>query len=882
VNIKKIIRRSIPEDINLPDSFHPVLKRVYAARNIKTAEELDYSLASLLPFNILDNIDVAVALLKEALEKQNRILIVADFDADGATSCALMIRGLSMMGINDIVYVVPNRFEYGYGLTPEIVDVALDYEPDLLITVDNGISSVEGVKRAKENGVKVLITDHHLPGENLPEADAIVNPQLKGDLFPSKNLAGVGVVFYILLALRAELREGGWFEQKEIAIPNLAKLLDIVALGTVADVVPLDKNNRTMVAHGLKLIKQNKSIPGITAILEQSGRSLTTLSASDLGFSIAPKLNAAGRLTDMSLGIECLLTDDISKAKTIARQLNELNIERRQIQDDMQEQAMFVLEEYLKTTSGEVPLGLSLYDPEWHQGVIGILAAKVKDTFNRPVIAFAREGDGKEEKTGEHNTEESNTIIKGSARSIHGLHIRDLLEGISSVEGVKRAKENGVKVLITDHHLPGENLPEADAIVNPQLKGDLFPSKNLAGVGVVFYILLALRAELREGGWFEQKEIAIPNLAKLLDIVALGTVADVVPLDKNNRTMVAHGLKLIKQNKSIPGITAILEQSGRSLTTLSASDLGFSIAPKLNAAGRLTDMSLGIECLLTDDISKAKTIARQLNELNIERRQIQDDMQEQAMFVLEEYLKTTSGEVPLGLSLYDPEWHQGVIGILAAKVKDTFNRPVIAFAREGDGKEEKTGEHNTEESNTIIKGSARSIHGLHIRDLLEDITRLYPDLILTFGGHAMAAGLTIKESEFERFSKCFVNTLKDHISLDEMQDECLTDGELSSNDLSIQLAQFIQMAGPWGQHFPEPVFEGQFKVMDKSIVGENHLKLKLQIDGNNRIFDAIAFNTTDEGWPLDMEEVFSTYRLGINEFRGNSQLQLFIEHIEPV
>ncbi len=577
---KKITRRAIPEEVKLPDTLHPVLQRIYAARNIKTADELDYSLASLLSFDSLTNIDKAVSLLQEALEKQERILIVADFDADGATSCALMIRGLTMMGVKDIVYVVPNRFEYGYGLTPEIVDVALDYEPDLLITVDNGISSAAGVKRAKESDVKVLITDHHLPADVLPNADAIVNPQLEGDQFKSKNLAGVGVVFYILLALRARLREEHFFEKKNITVPNLANLLDIVALGTVADVVPLDKNNRTLVTHGLKLIKHNKTIPGIAALFEISGRKLSAITATDFGFSIAPRLNAAGRLTDMSLGIECLLTDDVDKAKQMASQLNELNNERRQIQSEMQEQAMLFLDDYIEKTSKDIPLGLSLYNTDWHQGVIGILAAKVKEKFNRPVIAFAKESD----------------------------------------------------------------------------------------------------------------------------------------ID-------------------------------------------------------------------------------------------QDD---------------------------------------------------------------------------IIKGSARSINGLHIRDLLEEITRRHPDLILTFGGHAMAAGLTIKESDFNHFSSIFVKTLNDFISLENLQDECLTDGELSSNDVSMALAHEIQQAGPWGQHFPEPVFDGQFKVMDKRIVGEKHLKLRLQIDGNNRIFDAIAFNQTDENWPYNSHEIYSTYRLDINEFRGNSQLQLIVEHIEPL
>ena len=344
-----------------------------------------------------------------------------------------------------------------------------------------------------------------------------------------------------------------------------------------------------------------------------------------------------------------------------------------------------------------------------------------------------------------------------------------------------------------------------------------------------------------------------------------------MPLDKNNRIMVAHGLKLIQKNKSVVGITELLKQSGRSIATLSASDLGFSIAPRLNAAGRLTDMSLGIECLLTDVQQTAKEIAIKLDELNKERRQIQSEMQVQALKELDNVLNLSSDKISHGICLYKPEWHQGVIGILAAKVKETFNRPVIAFAKESDSKED----------SVIIKGSARSINGLHIRDLLEDISRVYPDLILSFGGHAMAAGLTIKESAFDTFSCIYNDTLKKYLSLEDMQDECLTDGELSSNDLSLQLAQIIQQAGPWGQAFPEPLFEGQFRMLDKRIVGDNHLKLRLLAE-DDKVLDAIAFNTSDEHWPAETEEICSTYRLGINEFRGKRQLQLFIEHIEPL
>ena len=571
---KKIINRDVPDGINLPDSIHPVLKRIYASRNIKSSEDLDYSLGSLIPYEELGGIDDAVILLQEMITQKKRILIVADFDADGATSCALAIRGLTAMGAEDVIYVVPNRFEHGYGLSPKIVDVALDHDPDLIVTVDNGISSISGVEHAKKNGIKVLITDHHLPGDKLPSADVIVNPQLKENKFPSKNLAGVGVIFYILLALRAKLKAENWFDEKNIKYPNLANLLDLVALGTISDLVPLDKNNRTMVAHGLKLMRKNKSKAGILAILNQSGRQLSTLTSGDLSFAIAPRLNAAGRLTDMSLGIECLLTDDKENATEMAKKLNQLNIERRQIQDNMEEQAFTEFEKYLQDTSKKIPHGICIYNQNWHQGVVGILAAKIKEKFNRPVIVFAQECQG------------------------------------------------------------------------------------------------------------------------------------------------------------------------------------------------------------------------------------------------------------------------------------------------------------------ILKGSARSITELHIKDVFDEIARLYPELILTFGGHAMAAGLTIEESQFDRFSDVFNKVVDQYISSDSLEDQCLTDGELSGDDFSLPLALAIQNAGPWGQSFPEPIFVGQFKILDKRVVGESHLKLKLQSRNNNTL-DAIAFNMTDDDWPSKLEQITSTYRLGINNYRGHSQVQLFIEHIEP-
>ena len=572
---KKIINRVVPDGINLPDSIHPVLKRIYASRNIKSGEDLDYSLGSLIPYEELGGIDDAVILLQEMITQKKRILIVADFDADGATSCALVIRGLTAMGAEDVIYVVPNRFEHGYGLSPKIVDVALDHDPDLIVTVDNGISSISGVEHAKKNGIKVLITDHHLPGDKLPRADVIVNPQLKENKFPSKNLAGVGVIFYILLALRAKLKTENWFDEKNIKYPNLANLLDLVALGTISDLVPLDKNNRTMVAHGLKLMRQNKSKAGILAILNQSGRQLSTLTSGDLSFAIAPRLNAAGRLTDMSLGIECLLTDDKENATEMAKKLNQINIERRQIQDNMEEQAFTEFEKSFQDTSKKIPHGICIYNKNWHQGVVGIIAAKIKEKFNRPVVVFAQECQG------------------------------------------------------------------------------------------------------------------------------------------------------------------------------------------------------------------------------------------------------------------------------------------------------------------ILKGSARSITELHIKDVFDEIARLYPELILTFGGHAMAAGLTIEESQFDRFSDAFNKVVDRYISSDSLEDQCLTDGELSGDDFSLPLALAIQNSGPWGQSFPEPIFVGQFKILDKRVVGKSHLKLKLQSRNNNTL-DAIAFNMTDDDWPAKLEQITSTYRLGINNYRGHSKIQLFIEHIEPL
>jgi len=571
-----ITRRTSLNDVSFPEDIHPVLRRIYAARNIQSAMELDYSLQGLLPFEALLGIDKAVTLLANALRENKKILIVADFDADGATSCALALRGLKLMGFSDVLYVVPNRFEFGYGLSPEIVEVAAEMQPDVIITVDNGISSIEGVAQARSRNIDVLITDHHLPGLSLPDANAIVNPNQPGDSFPSKNLAGVGVMFYILIALRSHLREQNWFAANNIPEPNLAELLDLVALGTVADVVPLDHNNRILVAQGLARIRSGKCCPGIRELLQAANRNLRNTAAQDLSFAVAPRLNAAGRLTDMSLGIECLLTDDQRLAKDMALKLEQLNKERREIQAEMQAQAMI----------------------------------------------------------------------------------------------------------------------------------------------------------------------------------------DIADLDLNNQA-----------------------------------------------------------------------------------------------------------SLPNGVCLFNENWHQGVVGILAGRIKDQINRPAIVFAKDKEG---------------YIKGSARSISSVHIRDVLDTIASQHPGIISKFGGHAMAAGLTIRESDLEQFKVVFDQITGMFLSGDELEGVLVSDGELSVNELSFDLAEKIISSGPWGQGFPEPVFDGEFEIINTRVVGERHLKLQLRHPGNNRSIDAIAFNITDEDWPEATGRVQTVYKLDINEFAGRRQLQLVVDYISPV
>jgi single-stranded-DNA-specific exonuclease len=594
---RRIVRR-ISAAAELSDLPHPVLARLYAARAVQHPGELDLSLERLLPPGALKHMDTAVALLAESLRAGQRILIVADFDADGATSCALAVRALRSMGAHDVRYVVPNRFEYGYGLTPEIVAVAAQQRPDLLITVDNGISSVEGVRAAKALGMRVLITDHHLPGAELPAADAIVNPNQPGDDFPSKNLAGVGVIFYVMLALRAHLRTTGWFDEKNIPEPNLARLLDLVALGTVADVVPLDHNNRILVAQGLKRINASLPLPA---------------------------------------------------------------------------------------------------------------------------------GEGR-----------------------------------------------------------GEGQAAQDCT-------------------------------------------------------------------------------------SSPGIRALLEVAGRKPGQLTASDLGFVVAPRLNAAGRLTDMSLGIECLLTENEAAAFEMAKQLDTLNRERRNIEAGMQEQALEALDKLLldgnpgSSPGQALPHGLCLFDESWHQGVIGILASRIKDRVHRPVIAFAKANDDE---------------IKGSARSVPGLHIRDALDAVAAHHPGLLNKFGGHAMAAGLSLPRAHFETFRTAFAEEVARHLGADDLTGKVLTDGELLADDMTMELAQSLRAGGPWGQGFPEPLFDGQFEVLGSRVVGEKHLRLTLRhLQG--RSIEAIAFNRAALQ-PPPGSRVEAAYRLDINSYQGNQTLQLVIEYLIPV
>ncbi len=574
---KCILQRQVSVDYQKQfPNIDPVLARIYAGRNVISATELEYGLEHLPSPAQMKGMDAAVAVLQAALQQQKHILVVGDFDADGATSTTVALRALRLLGAGTVDFLVPNRFEYGYGLTPEIVAVAAEKQPDIIVTVDNGIASIEGVQAAKQLAMQVVVTDHHLPGNELPDADAIVNPNQPGCGFPSKNLAGVGVIFYVMLALRAALRDDGWFERQKIQMPNLAQLLDIVALGTVADVVPLDHINRILVSQGLARIRSGHCCVGIKALLEVAGRGREQVVASDMGFAVGPRLNAAGRLQDMSIGIRCLLTDDPAKAKSLASELDELNRERRSIETEMQDQAML--------------------------------------------------------------------------------------------------------------HLDNLQLDDAEAL-------------------------------------------------------------------------------------------------------------------------------------------------------------------------------------PSGLCLFHEEWHQGVIGILASRIKDRFHRPVIAFALADD---------------EYIKGSARSVSGFHIRDGLDAVATRHPGLIQKFGGHAMAAGLTLKRSDFEAFVCAFDEEVRRHLSTEDLHGSVWSDGQLTADDLRLELAESLRQAGPWGQAFPEPVFDGDFEIINRRIVGERHLKLLLRASQQASPVDAIAFNTVDDDWPRTVSRVRLAYKLDVNHYRDSRNLQLMIESIEPV
>ncbi|CAH3768625.1 Single-stranded-DNA-specific exonuclease RecJ, partial [Serratia marcescens] len=576
VSIKtQLRRRPAADDTHLPASLPALLRRLYALRGVQAEQELERGVKGMLPWQQLDGIDDAVSLLQQALADGRRIMVVGDFDADGATSTALTVLALRSMGGASVDYLVPNRFEDGYGLSPEVVEQAAARGAELIVTVDNGISSHAGVDVAHAKGMQVLVTDHHLPGETLPAAEAIVNPNLRGCAFPSKSLAGVGVAFYLMLALRARLRDSGWFEQRALAMPNLAELLDLVALGTVADVVPLDANNRILVYQGLNRIRAGKCRPGIRALLEVANRDARQLAANDLGFALGPRLNAAGRLDDMSIGVALLLSDDIAQARMLANDLDALNQTRREIEQGMQ---------------------------------------------------------------------------------VEALQLCDQLE-------------------------------------------------------------------------------------------------------------------------------------------------------------------------------------------------------------------RTSTELPYGLAMYHPEWHQGVVGILASRIKERFHRPVIAFAPAGDG---------------ILKGSGRSVPGLHMRDALERLDMLNPGLMMKFGGHAMAAGLSLEEARFDEFRQRFGELVGEWLDPAMLEGVIWSDGELAMQELSLTTAELLREGGPWGQAFPEPTFDGKFRILQQRLVGEKHLKLMVEPLGGGPLLDGIAFNVDTTLWPdSSVREVELAYKLDVNEFRGSRNVQLLIQHLWP-
>ncbi|MBN8884782.1 MAG: single-stranded-DNA-specific exonuclease RecJ [Rudaea sp.] len=459
--------------------------------------------------------------------------------------------------------------------------------------------------------------------------------------------------------------------------------------------------------------------------------------------------------------------------------------------------------------------------------------------------------------------------------------------GVSAHAGVAAATALGMRVVVTDHHLPGETLPAADAIVNPNLDGDAFPSKALCGAGVMFYLLLALRAHLRDGGWFasvekrgqgslpadsrdpnERKKMAEPDLSSLLDLVALGTVADLVPLDHNNRILVDAGLKRIRAGRACAGVAALLESGKRDPARAVASDLGYVVGPRINAAGRLEDIRLGIECLLTDDRARAQRLAEQLSAINNERRDLQAGMVEQAERAVEDWLRRHGAQaLPTGIVLFEPGWHHGVVGLVASKLKERFHRPVVACAAAGDGSDE-------------AKGSCRSIAGFHLRDALAEVDARAPGLLQRYGGHAMAAGLSLRCDDVARFAEVFDAVARERIAPEQLDAVLLTDGALDAADFTLELAEQLRYAGPWGQAFPEPLFDGEFTVVDFRVVGETHLRLRLSADGFVAPIEAMLFGGYDGTPPPS--HLRAAYSLDVNEWNGTRRLQLLLRHIEKI
>ena len=598
MNSPRVERRAVPEVAHdWPAQMHPVLRRVYAARGVISPAEIEHKLTALLPPQALGGVERACALLEAAIREDARIVVVGDFDCDGATGTAVAVRGLRWLGAREVGYAVPNRLRHGYGLSPAIVEELLPRKPEVLVTVDNGVAANAGVAAAKAHGMRVVVTDHHLPGATLPEADAIVNPNLCA------------------------------FER---------------------------------CAHGRALCE--------------------------------------------------------------------------------------------------------------------------------PCAQDAR-----------RNSE--------------------------------------------------------------------FPSKALAGVGVMFYLLLALRARLRGRGWFAERAIPEPDLSELLDLVALGTVADLVPLDRNNRILVEAGLRRIRAGRANAGIQALLAAGKRDPARAVVGDLGFAVGPRLNAAGRLEDMTLGIECLLTDDANRAAELAGVLSAINAERRELQGGMTAQAQAEVEKWIYARgAGALPHGVVLFDPDWHHGVVGLVASRLKESLHRPVIACAPATDGTDE-------------LKGSGRSIPGFHLRDALAEVDACHPGLIRRFGGHAMAAGLSLQRAGLEAFGAAFDAVVRSRLTPELLDAVVLTDGELDAADFSLDLARQLRYEGPWGQAFPEPEFEGDFAVESWKVVGERHLKIRLRRADLANALDAIAFNGyAGEAPPLRVRAVF---QLDVNEWNGRQSLQLLIRHMEP-